>query len=117
MNKIENYILLEIGLKGNCITSIFDVNTKKYLKSFFNPLTKNGYKLYVIKNNTDFLYIGITPLISKKSRGHKNITAKKSYFFTTMFFEKLITLYSFAKNIVRFTIASQTPFRAFHLKK
>ncbi len=60
MNKIENHISLELRFKENEIINILDLNSKKNLKSFTKPLTEKGYKLYIIKNDKKFLYIGIT---------------------------------------------------------
>ncbi|MFH1196842.1 MAG: GIY-YIG nuclease family protein [bacterium] len=60
MNEVENYISLELEFKDNRIINILDLNSKKVLNSFSKPLTGKGYKLYIIKSNKEFLYIGIT---------------------------------------------------------
>lgn len=60
MNEIKNYISLELEIRDKKIISIFNLNSKKTQKTFTKPLTEKRYKLYVIKKNKEFLYIGIT---------------------------------------------------------
>ena len=60
MNEIKNYTSLEFEIKDKIISNIFDLKTQKNLKTFIKPLTEKIYKLYIIKNSSDFLYIGIT---------------------------------------------------------
>lgn len=60
MSEIKNYIALELKFTDQNIDNIFDLSKKTRLKTFKKPLTENRYKLYVIKNFRNFLYIGIT---------------------------------------------------------
>ena len=60
MKKYENYISLELKIRNKKIINVFDLNSKKTLKTFQKPLTEKVYKLYVVKNAKGFLYIGIT---------------------------------------------------------
>jgi len=75
MRELEKYISLNLKIGSNKIDKIFDLTTSKELKSFFKPLTENKYKLYVLKKDDEFLYIGITRQ-SLRSRLHSGFNAK-----------------------------------------
>lgn len=75
MNELERYISLNLIIGNHKIDKIFDLNTSKELKTFYKPLTENKYKLYILKKNKEFLYIGITRQ-SLRSRLHSGFNAK-----------------------------------------
>ena len=75
MNELENYISLNLKIGSHKIEKIFDLKTSKELKSFFKPLTEKKYKLYILKKDNEFLYIGITRQ-SLRSRLHSGFNAK-----------------------------------------
>ena len=75
MNELEIYISLILKIGDNKIEKIFDLKTSEELKSFFKPLTEKNYKLYVLKKEQEFLYIGITRQ-SLRNRLHSGFNAK-----------------------------------------
>ena len=75
MIELEKYFALNLKIKSNRIEKVFDLKTNKELKSFFKPLTENKYKLYILKKNNDFLYVGITRQ-SLRNRLHSGFNAK-----------------------------------------
>ena len=75
MNELEKYTSLNLKIGDNKIEKIFDLKTSKELKSFFKPLTEKNYKLYILKKEQEFLYIGITRQ-SLRNRIHSGFNAK-----------------------------------------
>ena len=75
MKELEKYVSLNLIIENHKIVKIIELNSKKELKSFFKPLTENKYKLYILKNGNEFLYIGITRQ-SLRSRLHSGFNAK-----------------------------------------
>lgn len=60
MNKINVPINLELKFEDKNIISIKDLKTNKHIKTFQFPLTSKHPKIYIIKDKSEYFYIGIT---------------------------------------------------------
>lgn len=81
MEDYKEYDTLKITLFENKITSFTDIVKQQELKSFQKRLVKkNVSKIYVVKHENDFLYVGTTvQSLTARFRYGLNADGKKGY--------------------------------------